>query len=220
VIGNRLQEQGLGNSMVPEAMTRQDPDRSGQDLYAVRSNRARDAERQRRMLAKIKETVLDDSGQGLVEFALVTLFVIIPVMVAIVDGSILLYKWVAVNNAAREGARAGAIYQDSRTSNGTEEMMLDIDADRETAIMQAVDAVIGPLASRDDGDVTYPECDPIVSKNPTTVYDVYRSGCNVQVAVTHSHTSLLGLVIGVGNIDLTATATMKIERGGVSISAP
>jgi len=172
------------------------------------------------VLAKIRQTVLDDKGQGLVEFALVTLFIIVPVMVAIIDGSILFYKWVAVNNAAREGARAGAIYQDSRTSNGTKAMMLLIDAARESVITQAVDAIIGPLARRDVWSITYPDGDPILATNPTTVYDVYRTGCNVQVAITHKHTSLVGLVIGVDTIDLTATATMRIERGGVAISAP
>ena len=171
------------------------------------------------MLAKIRQVMLDDTGQGLVEFALVTLFIIIPVMVAIIDGGILFYKWVAVTNAAREGARAGAIYQDSRTSNGTKAMMEAIDAARESAVTQTVDATIGPLASRDGLTVTYPDCDPIVATNPTTVYDVYRSGCNVQVAITHGHTSLLGLVIGVNTIDLTATATMRIERGGAALSA-
>ena len=172
------------------------------------------------MLARIKQTALDESGQGLVEFALVTLFVIVPVMVAIIDGSILLYKWVVVNNSAREGARAGSIYQDSRTSNGTEQMMHDIDADRETAITQAVDAVIGPLAKRDDHYVDYPDCDPQVQKTPTEVWDVYRNGCDVQVAITHTHASLVGLVIGIDTIDLTATARMKMERGGVAISGP
>jgi Flp pilus assembly protein TadG len=177
-------------------------------------------ERPRFTLARIRQAILDEEGQGLVEFALVTLFIIVPIMVAIIDGSILLYKWVAVTNSAREGARAGSIYQDSRTSNGTEAMMQAIDADRESAITQAVDAVIGPLARRDAMTVTYPDCDPIVSTNPTTVYDVYRSGCDVQVSITHSHRSLLGLVIGVETIDLTATSTMRMERGGVAISAP
>jgi hypothetical protein len=156
----------------------------------------------------------NEAGQSLVEFALVTLFIIVPVITAIVDGSILFYKWVAVNNAAREGARAGAIYQSSETSDGSEEMMHDIDDARETVILQAVDATIGPLASRDDLIVDYPECDPIVAEHPTPVYDVYRSGCNVAVSVTHQHSPVLGLVIGVDSIDLTATATMRIERGG------
>jgi Flp pilus assembly protein TadG len=172
------------------------------------------------VVKKTRKLVHDQKGQSLAEFALVTLFVILPVTFGIIDGGILFYKWVAVNNAAREGARAGAIYQDSRTSDGSEDMMLDIDAARESVMIQAVDAIIGPLARRDDSSVTYPDCDPVVAENPTEVYDVYRSGCNVQVVITHTHSPLVGLVIGVDSIDLTATATMKIERGGVALSGP
>ena len=98
--------------------------------------------------------------------------------------------------------------------------MLAIDAARESVMLQAVDAIIGPLARRDNWAITYPDCDPVVAHHPTVVYDVYRSGCNVQVVITHAHSPLVGLVIGVDSIDLTATATMKIERGGVALSAP
>lgn len=188
------------------------------------------------MLAKMKQSVLDDQGQSLVEFTLVTLFIIVPVMVAIIDGSILFYKWVAVNNAAREGARAGAIYQSSRTSDGSSEMMGEIDEARESAIADAVDAVIGPLAFLDDLHVDYPDSPCLVGNGPVTcgecqVYDIYRTGVcldgeyhggghRVMVTITHTHASLVGLVIGVDTIDLTATATMQIERGGAAISAP
>jgi hypothetical protein len=188
------------------------------------------------VLQKIREALLDDEGQGLVEFALVTLFVIVPVMVAIIDGSILFYKWVAVNNAAREGARAGAIYQDSITSHGLESEMDAIDGRRRIVIADAVVAVIGPLASLDELDVDYPDSPCLVGQGPVTcgecqIYDIYRTGVcldgeyqggghRVRVTVTHHHSTLVGLVIGVDTVDLTATATMKIEPGGVAISAP
>jgi hypothetical protein len=188
------------------------------------------------MLARIRQTALAESGQGLVEFALVTLFIIVPVMVAIIDGSILLYKWVAVTNAAREGARAGTIYQGSITSHGVKSEMDAIDAAREIAITQAVVATIGPLASLDQLDVDYPDSPCMVGENPVNcgicqVYDIYRTGVcldgeyhggghRVTVTITHTHASLVGLVIGVDTIDLTATATMQIERGGAAISAP
>lgn len=174
----------------------------------------------RRVIRKSKILLIDEKGQSLVEFALVTLFIILPVVFGIIEGSILLYKWVAIHNAAREGARAGAIYQDSRTSNGSEAMMLLIDGARENSIVQAVDATIGPLASRDDWSVSYPDCDPVVAEHPTKVYDVYRGGCKVSVTITHTHSSMVGLVIGVEKMDLTATATMRIEPGGVGATPP
>jgi hypothetical protein len=184
------------------------------------------------MLAKIRGAALDETGQSLVEFALVTVFVIIPVMIGIIDGSILFYKWVTVNNAAREGARAGAIYQDSTTSNGSEAMMQTIDAARRIAITEAIEARIGPLASLDALQIDYPDSPCLVGEHATScgeclVYDVYRGGVcragehfggghRVVVTVTDHHTTIVGFVIGVDSIDLTAAATMRIEPGGAA----
>ncbi len=163
-----------------------------------------------------------EAGQSLVEFALVTLFVILPVTFGIIDGGILFYKWVALTNGAREGARAGAIYQDSRISDGSKTMTDEIDLARADVITQTVQATIRPLVSLTCNtppcwQVDYqPEVPCVKWQNPSTceVYDVYRGGDGVTVAITHTHTSLVGLVIGLGGIDLTATATMRIEPGG------
>jgi len=170
------------------------------------------------VIRKTGISLAHQAGQSLVEFALVTLFVILPVTFGIIDGSILFYKWVALTNGAREGARTGAIYQDSRVSNGSEGMMLDIDADRADVITQTVEAMVRPLVSirwdqPDDWEISYPDGDPCVDKQ-CTIFDVYRGGDGVTVAITHTHTSMVGLVIGLGEIDLSATATMRIEPGG------
>jgi hypothetical protein len=146
------------------------------------------------------------------------LFVILPVTFAIIDGGILFYKWVVVSNAAREGARAGAIYQDSRISNGSKPMMLSIDAARANVITQTVEAMVRPLVSirwdqPDDWEISYPDGDPCVDKQ-CTIFDVYRGGDSVTVAITHTHTPIVGLLIGLEEIDLSATATMRIEPGG------
>ncbi len=170
----------------------------------------------------------DEAGQSLVEFALVTLFIIIPVMVGIMDGSILFYKWVVVHNAAREGARAGAIYHytASAPAVGTKDQVGILDDARKAEIIQAVDDTIGPLVSIEweqegDWDISYDqdgeEYRCIVFRTKTECeddgYDVYRNGGLVIVELTHTHTPVLGLVIGVDRIDLTATATMRIEPG-------
>lgn len=175
------------------------------------------------MLAKMKQTVLDDQGQSLVEFTLVTLFIIVPVMVAIIDGSILFYKWVALTNAAREGARAGAIYHYIGTAPavGEESDVLMVDDAREEVIKDAVDARIGPLVSvrwdsTDDWAVTYdPPWRCVIGEldKKCDGYDVYRNGSLVTVAITHTHNPFVGLVIGVQELDLTAAATMRIEPG-------
>ena len=47
-------------------------------------------------------------GQALVEFALVLLFIILPLTFVLVDGSLMLFTYVEVTNGAREAARAAA----------------------------------------------------------------------------------------------------------------
>ncbi|NIN67007.1 MAG: hypothetical protein GTO63_20395 [Anaerolineae bacterium] len=169
----------------------------------------------------------DEAGQSLVEFALVTLFIIIPVIVGIVDGSILFYKWVVVHNAAREGARAGAIYHYIGTAPavGTKDQVHTLDDAREAVIKAAVDETIGPLVSIEWGEVgdwvSYDhdgkEYRCIVFRTKTDCeidgWDVYRNGGLVIVELTHTHVPVLGLVIGVDRIDLKATAKMRIEPG-------
>lgn len=165
-------------------------------------------------MRKIKRDSLGEAGQGLVEFALVTLFVILPVTFGIIDGGVLFYKWVTLNNGAREGARAGAIFH----YVGQDPDVDDVDAEREAVIKNAVDATVAPLVDVGpvqpvDWEVTYdPEIPCIDDK--CELLDVYRSGDLVEVTLTHHHRPFVGLVIGLDQIDLTATATMRIEPGG------
>ena len=180
------------------------------------------------MHTKSRKPRLREAGQSLVEFALVTLFVILPVTFGIIDGSILFYKWVVVNNGAREGARAGAIYHYAGTGPavGTVDDVHDVDEAREIEIRQAVDATVGPLVSiqwgnEDDWTISYdPEysCVPPEDNPDCDVgyYDVYRTGGSVKVQLIHRHRPFVGLVIGIDEIDLTATATMRLEPGGAA----
>jgi len=165
-----------------------------------------------------------EAGQSLVEFALVTLFVILPVTFGIIDGSILFYKWVALTNGAREGARAGAIYHyGGDAPSGDKDTMWLIDEEREDAILLAVNATVGPLIAIEEGDlvVTYDPLEPCVTGPSGFEFcRVYRSGDLVTGAITHTHTSMVGLVIGLGEIDLSVTATMRIEPGGPAPSPP
>ena len=65
----------------------------------------------RAALRRIRAT---DSGQSLVEFAMVLpLFLVL--LFGLVDFGRAFYSWMIVTNAAREGARAGAVQQDWST---------------------------------------------------------------------------------------------------------
>jgi len=52
--------------------------------------------------------IREESGQSLVEFALVLIFIILPLIMVFIEASVTLYKYVALTNAAREGA--GRVY--------------------------------------------------------------------------------------------------------------
>jgi hypothetical protein len=175
------------------------------------------------VVKKIRKLVHDQKGQSLAEFALVTLFVILPVTFGIIDGGILFYKWVALTNAAREGARAGAIYHYIGTAPAVGDLsdVQVLDTAREAVIKAAVDARIGPLVSirweqADDWEISYDPDYRCVIPGPgggCDGYDVYRNGAFATVAITHTHNPFVGLVIGVEEMDLTASATMRIEPG-------
>jgi len=176
------------------------------------------------VIGKTGISLVHQAGQSLVEFALVTLFVILPVTFGIIDGSILFYKWVALTNGAREGARTGAIYHyGGDAPSGDKDTMWLIDGERRDKIMLAVNATVGPLVTIEEGDlvVTYDPPEPCVTRPPDWEFcRVYRSGDLVTVAITHDHSSIVGLVIGLGQINLNATATMRIEPGGPAPAPP
>ena len=156
-----------------------------------------------------------ESGQSLVEFALVLMFVILPLMFVLIDGAVTLYTQAALTNAAREGARGGSIYQtgtppDFNQSFATQ--VATIDAARMTYVQQQIQGMIGPL-------VSYPQCTTTVSYSPATpgLGNTYRELDSLNLTVACPRRLFFGLV-GTAQITLTAQSTMRIEPGGVAPS--
>ena len=177
----------------------------------------------------------DDRGQALVEFSLVLLFVIIPITIGIADGSILFFKYVGLASTAREGARAGVIYQSTSAIPAGETsctFVSTVDAAREDFIRNHLGRVMVPLIPYDpitnngvttvsvgydhDRDGIFDEVpDDTVPEIVSGICDPYRDGDAVRVLITHAHSPILGLVINlVANIDLSADAVMIVEPGG------
>jgi hypothetical protein len=145
-------------------------------------------------------------GQALVEFALVLLFVILPFTFILVDGAMMLFTLANVTNAAREGARAGSIYQ-----TPTSETMATIDTGRNNYARGQARNLLGPL-------VDFSACDArIVSYSPITptLGNPYREMDSLMFRVACPRRLLFGLV-GTGAITLTSEARMRIEPGGVA----
>jgi Flp pilus assembly protein TadG len=163
-------------------------------------------------------------GQALVEFALVLMFVILPFTFVLVDGAIMLFTYAEVTNAAREAARAAAIYQclaPDCVIDPTDTLANQL-ATVDTARLQYVDsyfnsedtrwlnALIG--YSQCTRSITYP--DPAYDSN-TNVYNVYRQMDSLVLTLACPRRLLFGLV-NTGQITLTASSTMRIEPGGVA----
>ena len=165
-------------------------------------------------------------GQALVEFALVLLFVILPITAVLIDGALLLFTQVSVTNAAREGARAGSIYQ-----CGTAGISCTIDpiqtydvqvANVDGARAQYVDNQAEPLLrslisyAQCVRTITYEPCSGqlCISSNLPPMGNTYRELNWMNVKIDCPHRLFFGLV-GTGVVTVSAASTMRIEPGGV-----
>jgi Flp pilus assembly protein TadG len=159
---------------------------------------------------KIKHT---ESGQSLVEFALVLIFIILPVTMVFIEASVILYEYVTLTNAAREGAHAGSIYLYVGDPGGSSAAP---DAGRSAAIREAVQGTIGPLiAPPPDCNGTTSSTTCWITYGPPTapIPDPLRSTDAMTVSITHTHTLLFGAL---GNqVDLRARSSMRIEPSTV-----
>ena len=154
-----------------------------------------------------------ESGQALLEFALVLLFVILPFTFVLVDGSFTLYTQAVLTNAAREGARAGSIYQTTTAPAANQAFAAQvaaIDAARAAYIRQETQRMVGPLVPFAACSTTLAYApDPPVTGNP------YREMDSLTFSLACPRRLFFGL-IGTNQITLSAQATMRIEPGGVA----
>ncbi len=155
-----------------------------------------------------------EAGQTLVEFALVLMFVILPLTFVLVDGAMTLYTQAAMTNAVREGARAGSIYQTATAPSGTfDQQWPIIDAARLAYVQQEIQRMIGPL-------IPFAACTTAIAYSPATpdLGNPYRELDALTVTLTCPRQLFFGL-IGTSQITLQAQATMRIEPGGVAPSS-
>ena len=156
-----------------------------------------------------------ERGQALVEFAAVLLPLVL-VLVGIIQSGFLFSGYIGISNAAREGARAGTIYEyDSAQSMGQNDLLRcqSILA----AAQQAVDAGVpgafsGTCTTVNGGgdmSVTYPDA--------ATCTNSARTGCELRVSLTF-HQPLLVPLVGAlfgtdadGRIGLGANVTMVLN---------
>ena len=159
-------------------------------------------------------------GQALIEFALVLLFIILPITFVLVDGALTLFTLSNVTNAAREGARAGSIYQ-TNTSQGTTQTFADywaqIDDARLAYIRQEVQSRLGPLVASSQCATTVGFGQPPDPNLAPEIGNPFRELDSLTVRVACPRRLLFGLV-NASTITLASESTMKIEPGGVQNS--
>lgn len=157
----------------------------------------------------------NERGQALVEFAAVLLPLVL-VLVGIIQSGFLFSGYIGISNAAREGARAGTIYEYDAAQGQGQNDLLRCQAIL-AAAQQAVDAGVpgafaGSCATINGGadmSVTYPDA--------ATCTNSARTGCELRVSLTF-HQPLLVPLVGAlfgtdadGRIGLGATVTMVLN---------
>ncbi len=166
-----------------------------------------------------------ESGQALVEFALVLLFVILPITFVLIDGTLTLFTLANVTNAAREGARGGSIYQTPQLSGQFPDQVAQIDAARLAFAQQQASSLLGPLVaiSTCTTTVTYEPCTGslCIAGRPDLppAGNTYRELDSMTVTVACPRRLLFGLA-GTSQITLTGQSTMRIEPGGAAPPTP
>lgn len=151
----------------------------------------------------------DEEGQSLVEFALVFAFIILPITMVIIESGVMLYEYVALTNATREGVRTGSIYLYVGDPGASS---VAPDAGRAAAVADTVEVMVGPLiASPPDCNGTAASTTCQISYGPSSapIPDPLRSTDAMTVTLTHAHPLFFG-ALG-GSVDLRARASMRIE---------
>lgn len=157
-----------------------------------------------------------ESGQSIVEFALVLTFVILPLTFVFIETSVILYEYVALTNAAREGARAGSIYLYVGDPGGSSTAP---DAGRSTTVATSVGSAVGPFISPPpdcDGTNSNTTCQISYGPASAPIPDPLRSTDSITITVIHTHPFLFGAL---GNeIDIQAQSSVRIEPSSVITS--
>jgi Flp pilus assembly protein TadG len=161
----------------------------------------------------------EETGQSMVEFALAMIFIILPLLMVFIESSVILYKYVALTNAAREGARAGSIYLYVGDPHGS---FSGPDAGRSTAVSTAVQGTVGPIIPPPPdcaGTVSTTSCQISYGPASAPIPDPLRATDAMTVTLAHTHTFFFGAL---GNpINIHARSSMRIEPSTViTITGP
>ena len=136
---------------------------------------------------KIKKISKNESGQAIVEMAL-----ILPIVLLLICGTIetgwMCYNQIAITNLSREGARAGIVYSSKTSSVESIKQQIVSDMPHNMQDKLTVDVTYSNAISPREGDVT--------------VSLTYK---------TKSITPAMGMILNNGEYSLKSSCTMKVE---------
>jgi Flp pilus assembly protein TadG len=133
-------------------------------------------------------------GAAMVEFALVSLFVLIPLLFGIIEFSLILYNQAMITNASREGARAAIVYDEPRATEA------------------AITTVVNNYCQ--DHLITFGSATPVTDAVPDACPDETSSGASITVTVDYQYDWLVVpsfLTALLGQVNLSATTVMRCE---------
>ena len=138
-----------------------------------------------------------EHGQAVVEFALLTPFLLAFILL-IIDSGLLAFSYVSASNAVREGARCGTV-------GGTSD-----------AIAGRVSGTYNGVATSDPATVSYDDG----SGNPVSVSNV-QIGDNIKVTAHYDYTWMtLAFVPGLPDVSFDKSTTMRMETTQITKGCP
>ncbi|HYM14896.1 MAG TPA: TadE family protein [Dehalococcoidia bacterium] len=156
-------------------------------------------------------------GQGLVEFAVI--FPIFAFLVgAVIDGGLLMGRYGNVSNAAKEGARLGAVSTDPSA-----DLTAIVQRVKDGAQGELGSAVVGCGNAYDASNTAI--CVEWISGPPIggSSQSPGELGSSIRVRIKYHYTPLTPVLNRLGGFDVSACATERIERpvdvSGVSVDA-
>ena len=135
-------------------------------------------------------------GAVMIEMALVSLFVLIPLLFGIIEFSLILYNQAMITNASREGARAGIVYDEPRLTEA------------------GITTVVNNYCQ--DHLITFGSATPVTDAVPDACPDIVSSGDSITVTVDYQYDWLIlpnlpYATALVGPVNLSAITVMRCE---------
>lgn len=154
-------------------------------------------------------------AQSLVEFALVAPL-LLTLVVGLLELGIVFSIYIGLTNAAREGARAGAVYQwtgATPTNAQANSQVPTIDAARASFVRTAITNTRIPIVADSALTVPTPAYFPDRTTSADRQLNPLRAGDVIEVQIQYTHRVLWG-VLGARDVQLQTRATARIEPGG------